>query len=171
MKRRSHKRHPRERIGVPKGLLHHITLDIINREPMSGSELMDEIEYYTDWRPSPGSIYPILSKLGKEGLIEIVESEDLSLKRYALTPAGRTVVEDHRQHAYPHVKSRFHSLQKTYWILFEGMPEDVFEAFSKLLETVEKTAPLLERNPEASAKIQELLRDTTKKIEKIRRQV
>jgi DNA-binding PadR family transcriptional regulator len=171
MKHGSHKRHPRERIGVPKGLLHHITLDIINREPMSGSELMDEIEYYTDWRPSPGSIYPVLSKLEKEGLIEIVESEDLSLKRYALTPTGRTVVEDHRRHAYPHVKSRFHSLQKTYWILFEGMPEDVFKVFSILLETVEKTPSLLKSSPEASSKMQEVLRETTKKIEEIRGQV
>ncbi len=170
MRRGSHKKRPRKRIGVPKGLLHHITLDIINREPMSGSELMDEIEYYTDWRPSPGSMYPILSKLEKEGLIEIVESEDLSLKRYALTPSGRTVVEDHRQHAYPHVKARFNSLQKTYWILFEGMSADVFEAFSQLLETIEKTTPQLERCPEAAAKIQELLRDTTKKIEEISRQ-
>jgi DNA-binding PadR family transcriptional regulator len=171
MKRASHKKHLRERVGVPRGLLHHITLDIINREPMSGSELMDEIEYYTDWRPSPGSIYPVLSKLEKEGLIEIVESQDRPLKRYALTPAGRTVVEDHRRHAYPHVKSRFHSLQKTYWILFEGMPEDVFEAFSTFLETVEKTPSLLESNPEASSKIQDVLRDTTKKIEEIRRQM
>ena len=171
MKRGSHKRHLRERVGVPKGLLHHITLDIINREPMSGSELMDEIEYYTDWRPSPGSMYPILSKLEEEGVIENVESQDRPLKRYTLTPAGRTVVEDHRRHAYPHVKSRFHSLQKTYWILFEGMPEDIFEAFSKLLETIEKTTPQLKRSPEAASKIQELLQDITKKIEEIRKRV
>jgi DNA-binding PadR family transcriptional regulator len=171
MKHGSHKRHPKERIGVPKGLLHHITLDIINREPMSGSELMDEIEYYTDWRPSPGSMYPILSKLEKKGLIAIAESEDLSLKRYALTPAGRTVVEDHRQHAYPHVKSRFHSLQKMYWILFKGMPEDTFEAVSTLLETIEKTTSQLESELEAASRIQELLRETTKKIEEIRGQV
>lgn len=171
MKHGFHKRRPRGRIGVPKGLLHHIILDIIKRESMSGSELMDEIEYYTDWRPSPGSMYPILSKLEEEGVIEIVESDDLSLKRYALTPAGRTVLEDRRRQAYPHVKSRFHSLQKTYWILFEGMSEDVFEAFSNVLETVEKTIPLLEGNPEVSSKIRELLRDTMKKIEEISRQV
>ena len=92
-----------KRVGVPKGMLRHIILNTLRRDPMSGSELMDEMEYYTDWRPSPGSIYPLLAKLDEQGLIELVKSEDLSLKRYALTSAGIKAVKEHRKLVYPHI--------------------------------------------------------------------
>lgn len=151
-------------------MLRHITLDILKREPSSGSELVDEIEYYTDWRPSAGSIYPLLSKLEKQGLIQLVESEDPSLKRYALTPAGVKAIEEQRK-LQPGPKAHYHSVQKIYWKLFEGMNEDLFEAQSALLEAIEKVHPLLKSNPRASSKINELLQETAEKIKEISRQL
>lgn len=40
--------------------------------PKNGVELMDEIERMTQgwWRPSPGSVYPVLEQLAKEGMIK-----------------------------------------------------------------------------------------------------
>jgi len=44
---------------VPKGFLRYQVLRLLKEKPMSGSEIMSEIEEETDgnWRPSPGSIY------------------------------------------------------------------------------------------------------------------
>jgi DNA-binding PadR family transcriptional regulator len=157
------------RIGIPKGLLHHITLDILKQKPMAGSELVEAIEHYTDWRPSPGSIYPLLAKLQEHGLIEETESDDASLKRYTLTPMGMEAVKEqiHR----PHLRSRYHSIQKIYWKLCEDMPEDLFEAQSQLLETIERTHILTRNNPEASSNIRKLLQETEEKIRKIKSQL
>jgi len=40
--------------------------------PKNGVELMDEIESMTQgwWRPSPGSVYPVLEQLTKEGMVK-----------------------------------------------------------------------------------------------------
>lgn len=164
------KRRPRRRIGIPKGMLHHITLGILKLEPRSGTELMDAIEYYTDWRPSPGSIYPLLSKLDEQGLIMPVESDDPALKKYALTPTGIKAIEKHRKIG-PDFRSRYHSIQKMYLKLFRGMHEDLFEAYSRLFNAIERIHPLIKNNPEASSKIQEFLQETAEKIKEINRQL
>jgi DNA-binding PadR family transcriptional regulator len=43
----------------------------LNERPKNGAEIMDAIEAmsYGSWRPSPGSIYPMLNKMVEEGLI------------------------------------------------------------------------------------------------------
>lgn len=158
--------HMRKCIGVPKGMLQHITLSILETKPMSGSELMNEIEYYTDWRPSPGSIYPLLSKLGEEGLIEQLESGDPSLKRYSLTTSGIRAIEE-RKSLEPHIRSRHNSMQKIYWRLFRKMDGNLFEAYLKLLNTLEEANPLLGKNLEVATQIQDLLNETSERIEEI----
>jgi DNA-binding PadR family transcriptional regulator len=46
------------------------------------------------WRPSPGSVYPILQQLEDEGLVEI--SSTVSGKTYILTDSGKALVEKDR---------------------------------------------------------------------------
>src|SRR5439155_2937646 len=47
-------------------------LNILRRSPKNGAEIMDEIENMSQgwWRPSPGSVYPMLEEMVKDGLIE-----------------------------------------------------------------------------------------------------
>ncbi len=45
------------------------------------------------WRPSPGSIYPVLSQLQDEGLVVVEESE--GRRNFSLTEAGRGYVAEH----------------------------------------------------------------------------
>ncbi len=54
-----------------RGSLRYWILYLIYSKPMSGAEIMDEIEKHSFglWRPSPGSIYPALETLLKEGLV------------------------------------------------------------------------------------------------------
>jgi len=63
---------------------------IVRDRPMSGAEIMDSMEANLQgwWRPSPGSIYPLLKKMVEEGFLS--RSAD---DKYSLTPAGREEVE------------------------------------------------------------------------------
>jgi Transcriptional regulator PadR-like family len=61
-------------------------LHLLERGPMNGAELMEQMDRMTMgwWRPSPGSIYPLLEQLEKEKVI--VKGAD---GRYGLTEAAR----------------------------------------------------------------------------------
>lgn len=61
-------------------------VSILARSPKNGAEIMASIEEMTQgwWRPSPGSIYPLLNELQAEGLIQ--KRDD---GRYELTKASR----------------------------------------------------------------------------------
>ncbi len=71
------------------GGMRHYVMWLLSETPMKGAEIMDEIQKQTMgwWRPSPGTIYPLLSTLERENLIR--RRDDL---RYELTPEGRSEV-------------------------------------------------------------------------------
>jgi DNA-binding PadR family transcriptional regulator len=47
------------------------------------------------WKPSPGSVYPLLQQLEDEGLIRLQETPER--KVYELTEAGRTWLAEHAE--------------------------------------------------------------------------
>jgi len=81
---------------VPKGFLRYQVLKLLNAKPMSGSEIMSEIEKQTNghWKPSPGSIYPLLAWLQDKGYIKEVTEQEAGIKRYTLTDQGKTFLEE-----------------------------------------------------------------------------
>jgi DNA-binding PadR family transcriptional regulator len=80
---------------VPKGFLRYHVLEALNEKPMSGSELMDEIQKHTGgpWKPSPGSIYPLLAWLQDNAYIKELPTEN-GFKRYELTKNGKDLLEE-----------------------------------------------------------------------------
>jgi DNA-binding PadR family transcriptional regulator len=62
-----------------------LILSMLSSAPKNGVEIMNEIEITTRgwWRPSPGSVYPVLEQLSKEGLVR--KRDD---GRYELTEKG-----------------------------------------------------------------------------------
>ena len=58
-------------------------------EPLNGYQAMAKIEDLSGgrWRPSPGSVYPVLAQLEDEGLIRSTETE--AGRAYELTDKGR----------------------------------------------------------------------------------
>jgi DNA-binding PadR family transcriptional regulator len=52
--------------------LRMLILSMLSSSPKNGVEIMNEIEAATRgwWRPSPGSIYPLMEQLTKEGLVK-----------------------------------------------------------------------------------------------------
>ena len=76
---------------VPKGFLRYQLLKFLNEKPMSGSEIMSELENQTSgyWKPSPGSIYPLLSWLQDKGYIKEADQKEPGIRRYTLTEQGK----------------------------------------------------------------------------------
>ncbi|WP_151525559.1 PadR family transcriptional regulator [Serinicoccus kebangsaanensis] len=77
-----------------RGDVRNAVLHLLQREPMNGYQLMQEIEQSSGgaWRPSSGAIYPALAQLEDEGLVTQTEIE--SRRAYELTDAGRRAAED-----------------------------------------------------------------------------
>lgn len=92
------KRWLRHTAMVPKGFIRYHVLEGLNQKPMSGSELMEDIEKHTGgcWKPSPGSIYPLLSWLQDNGHIKELPVEN-GLKRYKLTESGKALLEEQKK--------------------------------------------------------------------------
>ena len=80
---------------VPKGFLRYHVLEALSESPMSGSELMEDIQKRTGghWKPSPGSIYPLLAWLQDNKYITELPTEN-GLKRYQLTASGKEFLEE-----------------------------------------------------------------------------
>jgi DNA-binding PadR family transcriptional regulator len=74
---------------------------MLAERPMHGYELIAELEARTGgrWKPSPGSVYPTLAALEDEGLV--VAAEEEGRKRFELTDAGRTWLDEHADEATP----------------------------------------------------------------------
>jgi DNA-binding PadR family transcriptional regulator len=83
---------------VPKGFIRFHVLEALSQKPMSGSELMESIEGHTGgfWKPSPGSIYPLLSWLQDNQYIKELPVEN-GLKRYELTESGKALLEEQKK--------------------------------------------------------------------------
>lgn len=119
-------------------MLHHLALILLKSGPMSGSELAEKLEEFTDWRPSPGSIYPLLSNLQERGLIEPHEDGEAGLKRFALTKKGAEEMGAHSNHE-EEFRKRNRNIRKMYWRLLKGMPVDVYESFGGLIDSLDAT--------------------------------
>ena len=74
-------------------------LALLREGPLNGYQIMSEIEERCNgaWRPSPGAVYPALSQLADEGLIEGAESA--GRRTFTLTEAGREYVEQNPERA------------------------------------------------------------------------
>ncbi len=73
---------------IPRGFLRSFVLVILKEKASHGYEIMEKINERTGfWRPSPGTIYPLLRTLKKEGLIEEIKIGS-NRRTYKLTSRG-----------------------------------------------------------------------------------
>lgn len=86
----------RRTAGVPRGLLRFLVLKLLKEKPMSGAEIVEEIERETGgrWKPSPGSIYPLLAWFQDKGYTKELPKEEDGMKRYMLTEKGKRFFEE-----------------------------------------------------------------------------
>lgn len=69
---------------------------LLEEQPRNGYQLIQEISERSNdaWKPSPGSIYPVLQQLEDEGLVSA--AAEGTGRTYSLTDAGRVVVDEQR---------------------------------------------------------------------------
>jgi len=80
-----------------RGDVRAAALLLLAEAPRNGYQLMQEIENRSGgfWRPSPGSMYPVLQQLEDEGLIRPEGSD--ARRVFTLTDEGRAHVEKHAE--------------------------------------------------------------------------
>lgn len=84
---------------VPRGFLRLYVLSLLSRLPETGYSIMRTIDEKTEgaWRPGPGTVYPLLKELVKEGVmrpLDTVTSNEKSSVAYSLTRKGRQELEE-----------------------------------------------------------------------------
>jgi len=84
--------------AMKKGFMSMLVLTILEKQPMHGYKIMQEIEDLTlgMWKPSASTIYPLLDDLCQNNLIQIIEEEEedkRSRKNYKLTLKGEETLK------------------------------------------------------------------------------
>jgi DNA-binding PadR family transcriptional regulator len=80
-----------------KGVLRYLVMEAISEKPLRVYDIIKSIEEKFDgtYRPSTGSIYPILKGLKKEGLVSTSDSN--GKKTYLLNELGKKELEKARE--------------------------------------------------------------------------
>ena len=86
-------------VGLPRGLLRFLVLNMLREKSLSGTEIVEIIENQTEgnWKPSPGSIYPLLAWLSDKGFTKELPRAQDGLKRYSFTELGNKFLDSLRQ--------------------------------------------------------------------------
>lgn len=102
---------------VPKGYLRSQVLRLLDDKPMSGAEIIRELEDKTGmwWKPSPGSVYPLLSWLLDSGYTRELPDSEAGVRRYELTKEGKKFLEEEEQRRELHKGARFFGQQFDEW--------------------------------------------------------
>jgi DNA-binding PadR family transcriptional regulator len=83
--------------AVPRGILRLYILSMLSKQPETGYSIMGLIEDKTEgaWRPGPGTVYPLLRSLVKEGLLEKADpSGGGATVKYSVTQKGKRELEE-----------------------------------------------------------------------------
>jgi len=72
-----------------KGTLKLLILEALNDKPMHAYEIIKSIEkkFHGIYKPSPGSLYPVLKQLIESGMITVEEKDDKKI--YIITDKGK----------------------------------------------------------------------------------
>ncbi len=179
---------------VPKGFIRYQVLESLGEKPMSGSEIIDEIKSRTKgrWKPSPGSIYPLLAWLQDNRRIRELPSDQSGMKRYELTESGRALLEEQKEimaeqrkkmkeYAGNHMKlwrRRFFGTPFVGTLLWQsGLPKEKLvegrKTMRKLVTAFFEVGRSIGENAseEAFDEAVKLLNDTAEQLEKINRKL
>ena len=82
-----------QRVGssVPRGFSRYYILELLQKKPHTGKEIIDNAvkESGGRWKPSPGLIYPLLGRLLEEELIEEAKNG-----KYQVSKKGKNTLND-----------------------------------------------------------------------------
>ena len=147
--------------SIPRGLLRFIVVSLLANNEMTGTEIMHTLGDRSSgkWKPSPGSIYPILGALEEDGLIETVSTTGRS-KTYSLSEEGQVHLKAmHSQKSLLEHKVR---LGRMLWAQLLGPVDQVHfhldgidAGVDLLIERIESLSPLEQKR--VRERVEELL--------------
>ncbi|MFA5365219.1 MAG: PadR family transcriptional regulator [Candidatus Bathyarchaeia archaeon] len=163
----------RHTASVPKGLLRFYVFKLLKEKPMSGSDITEEIEKQTggQWKPSPGSVYPLLTWLRANGYAEELPRESSGVKRYALTDKGAKFFEanasfkDELQKKVSPVGPLFLLRMGLNADGLQGLQGPVKRMFDSLFEL--RVALMENMTEQTVTEVEEVLNDISEKIEEL----
>ena len=139
-------RRPRARRGDVRSAV----LLLLDEGPRNGYQLIQEIETRSQgaWKPSPGSIYPVLQLLEDEGFVSA--SGGRGSRTFALTEAGSAYLAEHREEFGTPWKEAA-----------EGVGDDVMDLFGSMWKLGAAAMQVSQvGTPAQVAKAKQLLDDT-----------
>jgi len=156
---------------VPRGYLRYQVLMFLKEQAMSGSEIASRIEQDASgrWRPSPGSLYPLLRDLEGRGFAEELPLVD-GTKRYRLTELGHAFLQEETQ-----VASQMREKLESGMFLFPpffNLPEGLhflIETAQRMFEALFALAGELSESPDPgrTAELEKLMRSTADRLERL----
>jgi DNA-binding PadR family transcriptional regulator len=163
----------RHTASVPKGLLRFYVLKLLKDKPMSGSEIMEEVEKQTggQWKPSPGSVYPLLTWLRENGYAEELPREVTGIKRYMLTEEGAKFFEEHAKFE-DKLRKKIGSMAPMFFLWIDPHSKKLIKIQEPIRQFVTSLYNLwvaLQENltEQALNEVEEFLNDSTEKIEEL----
>jgi DNA-binding PadR family transcriptional regulator len=141
----------------PRGDVRAAILVLLDEEPRNGYGIMQEIEERSAgaWRPSPGSVYPVLQQLEDEGLVRAAQTGERKLME--LTDEGKTYVEERRE-----------TLGTPWEAAAAGMSEEMVELRTLIWQTAAAVREVVATgNAEQHAKARSLLEETRRGLYRI----
>ena len=86
--------------GKERGLIVLFVLHSLDKKPKSGYDLIKEIKEKTEgmWKPSKGTLYPVLNHLEEEKLIAVLKREKRSKNIFELTKKGKKMLTGIKEH-------------------------------------------------------------------------
>ena len=159
---------------VPKGFLKYKMLQMLSEKSMSGSEIMQELEEESGgrWRPSPGSVYPMISWLREKKYIKETHTEEMGIKQYVITDEGKNFLHELRKRKEeiegkmcfftPMFLPPWASTHRRLWM-------DLKEASRSLIDAMHSVGRQMQRqySKETVSEVKKVLEEAAEKIEKI----
>lgn len=146
-------------------------MKLLEEKPMSGADIIRAIEEKTSnrWRPSPGSVYPLLSWLLESGYTRELPEDEPGVRRYELTDAGKKLLEEHEQQMEQNRGTRFFGPQFQWFDWTTPVPERAQELVASWHELRRAGFALLKRlkddySEEIASEAKKLVDDFTEKI-------
>ncbi len=161
--------------SVPKGFLKYSVLKLLDEKPLSGSEIMNEIESKTDghWKPSPGSIYPLLAWLQDKGYAKEAPNQEPGIKRYTLTDEGKAFLGEHVKRKNE-IRERFDAFKPPFYRFpwLNSYPENTKELLEAEKSLMRASWRLLDNlrekyTEEAATQAKEVVKQATEKLNEI----
>ncbi len=117
-----------------RGHLKPVILTLLEKENLTGSELIKRIEQKVNWKPSFGSVYPLLDNLVKEGCaVKISDANNKKRKIYVLTKKGQKEAgrKQDEQKELADALLKVHVIMKSLYDMDINMDVEILEEFKK----------------------------------------